>query len=90
MANAGNHNDTRQLKSMIKQGKLIKIYPTDHPVAVKIKARFNHLVINDNTTNYSYSGKKVKRHSAWEHMGKTLIYVNQLRFKKWYFIPLSL
>ena len=90
MANAGNHNDTRLLMSMIKEGKLIKIYPNDHPIAVKIKARFNHLVINDNTTTYSYLGKKVKRHSAWENMAKTLIYVNQLRFKKWYFIPLSM
>jgi len=89
MANAGNHNDTRLLKSMIKEGKLIKIYPNDHPIAVKIKARFNKLVINDHTTTYSYSQKKSKVHSAWNHMGKTLIYVNQLRIKKWYFIPLS-
>jgi hypothetical protein len=90
MANAGNHNDTRLLKSMIKEGKLIKIYPNDNPIAVQIKKKFNYIVINDNTTTYSYLGKKVKRHSAWENMTKTLIYVNQLRFKKWYFNSLTL
>ncbi len=85
MANAGNHNDTRLLKSMISNGKLIKIYHTDNVIVKKIKDRFNYLVINDYSTNYKYDGKKYKGHSAWNKMTSTLIWVNQLRFKHWFF-----
>lgn len=85
MANAGNHNDTRLLKSMIIEGKLIKIYPNDHPVIKKIKLRFNQIVVNDQPYNYNYFGKKGVGHSAWKDVDGTLIWVNQLRTKHWYF-----
>lgn len=89
MANAGNHNDTRLLGRMIREGKLIKISPDDHPVLVKIKERFNDLVLNDDIVRSTYMGQKWDRHTAWNRVGKTLIWLNQLRFKHWYFENIS-
>jgi hypothetical protein len=90
MANAGNHGDTKLLKFMIKEGRLLKVYEIDHPIAKRIKFRFNDLVINDQTSHYRYNGKNYNTHSAWNRMDVTLIWVNQLRLKHWWFEPLSL
>lgn len=89
MANAGRHNDTRVLNLMIREGKLIKILPTDHQVVVKIKKNFNELVMSDYITNHSYNGKKYERHSAWDGVNDILIKTNQLRLRHWCFTPLS-
>ncbi len=90
MANAGRHNDTRILKSMIKSGKLIKISPDDHAVVVKIKTLFNDIVLSDQPSNYTWNGKKIVTHSAWSRMNENLIKVNQLRVRHWYFKSISL
>lgn len=89
MANAGNHHDTRLLKKMITEGKLIKIYPDDHPVAKKIKLRFNQIVGRDQPSNYRYNGKTYLTHSAWKQIDRTLIWVNQLRLRYWFFNPIQ-
>lgn len=85
MANAGNHNDTRLLKQMITEGKLIKINSYDHPVIQKIKTRFNFIVMNDEAYNRTFNGKKFVCHKAWEKVNKTLLWANQLRMKHWFF-----
>jgi hypothetical protein len=75
---------------MIKESRLLRISPTDHFVAQKIKQRFNNIVITDVTENRKYDGHKYHYHSAWGELNKTLIYINQLRFKYWYFEPIQL
>lgn len=44
---------------------------------IQIKLRFNHIVLNDHTSTYSYLKKKCTSHTAWEKMDKTLLWVNQ-------------
>lgn len=85
MANAGRHNDTRLLKRMIKEEKLIKISPKDHPFVKIAKLKFNEIVIGDIMANSNFGGKKFVTHSAWNRIGPTLILINQLRFRYWYF-----
>jgi hypothetical protein len=74
---------------MIREGKLIKISPDDHPVLVKIKNRFNDIVINDDIVRNTFMGKKCDSHTAWRRVDKTLIWLNQLRIKHWYFETIS-
>lgn len=85
MANAGRHNDTQLIKKMIFDEKLIRIEPTDHHIAKQIKFRFNALVMTDTLRNGNYNGRKYVSHSAFRHVDKLLIRINQLRFKHWYF-----
>ena len=85
MANAGRHNDTKVLKQMIRDGKLLKVGLNDNPVLVTIKQKFNHVVINDFVSNRSINGKTYHWHSAWVSKNNTLLQVNQLRIKHWYF-----
>lgn len=89
MANAGNHNDTRLIKKMILEGKLIKISPDDSAVLVMIKERFNDIVIHDDIVRNTFMGKKYDSHTAWNRMYKTLIWLNQLRFKHFFFENIS-
>lgn len=88
MANAGRHNDTRILKEMIREGKLIKIYSYEHKIIQKIKARFNHIVMHDEAYNSKFNGKKYVYHKAWQQVDKALLWANQLRIKYWYYEPL--
>lgn len=74
---------------MISEGKLIKILPTDNPVLVKIKERFNDIVITDDIVRNTFMGKKCDSHTAWKRIDKTLIWLNQLRFKHFYFESIS-
>lgn len=85
MANAGNHNDTRLLKRMIKEGKLIRVIPNDNLMMTKIKLRFNSVVANDQSLKYRHDGKNYITHSAFSELNKTLIWVNQVRLRYWCF-----
>jgi hypothetical protein len=91
MANAGNHNDTRILKRMIFEGKLIKISGKDYEnvTVLRIKSRFNDLVRKDEVYTSSYMGKKYKGHKAWKYMDNVLRWANQTRWKFFNFEPLS-
>jgi hypothetical protein len=89
MANAGRHNDTKLIQRMIKEERLIKVSDNDHPCAVRIKQMFNHIVSNDILINANYNGHKYVNHSAWKYLNKLSITVNQIRFRQFYFEPLS-
>lgn len=89
MANAGNHNDTRLIKKMISEGKLIKISPDDNPVLVMIKERFNDIVIHDDIVRNTFMGKKCDSHTAWNRLTNTSIWINQLRMKHRFFENIS-
>lgn len=89
MANAGNHSDTKLIHRMIREEKLIKVFPDDHHVAKRIKERFNHLVVFDERRYSTYLGKKSIGHTAWSSLDKTLIWCNQLRIKYRYFESLK-
>lgn len=88
MANAGNHSDTRLINQMIREEKLITISSDDHPIARKIKLRFNELVTKDERLPHTFNGKKYVGHTAWRKLHNLLLRVNQLRWKYFYFEPL--
>lgn len=89
MANAGNHPDTKLIEKMIIEEKLIKISTTDHAIAVRIKRMFNKIVSNDILTNSNNNGHRSVKHSAWRKLNKLSLTVNQIRFRSFYFEPLS-
>ena len=89
MGNAGYHPDTRFLKKMILDEKLIKVLDSDSSTIKKIKNRFNDIVLRDEIVNQKYNGRTYKAHSAWNDMYKALIWVNQTRCRSREFTPLA-
>jgi hypothetical protein len=76
---------------MIFEGKLLKVHESDwqKPVILKIKTKFNSLVMKDEVYTSRYNGKNYKGHSAWKYMYNVLTWVNQLRWKHFQFESIS-
>ena len=90
MANAGYSNDKKLIRSRMDSGKLIKLYPDDDKLQIIFKNYINNLISNDVITNEFYCGKNYLVHSSWKYVCKTLIKINQLRIKNWYFKEIKL
>lgn len=82
--------DCKLIEKAIFGGKCLKINKVDNTIEIQIKTMINHLVLEDKITSYtSCNGKKIPFHSSWTKMYKTLIKINQLRLKHWYFKSIS-